>query len=227
MNRASPFQNSVSTSGPSNSSNPREASLSFSRARNVQYGLPLPSGTRVGGTSMLYRRNCTVFHEPVFSISGVSAPASSPVAPAFFSAAAASSPAFAKVNVVSSRSTRRNRLPAAPRFLACDPASSFSSAVSVPSSSGAWARASTGTGAPPAAAASASFPSGARMARFSASMASTLSLRQAAERRADVLCLDAQLPGDLGQRQRAVRGDQVHDALLVGALLHCIPGRSR
>jgi hypothetical protein len=34
MNRASLFQNSVSSSGPSNSSKPREASLSFSCSRN-------------------------------------------------------------------------------------------------------------------------------------------------------------------------------------------------
>ncbi len=36
MNSASPFQNSVSTRGPSNSSNPSEQSLSFSRSRNSQ-----------------------------------------------------------------------------------------------------------------------------------------------------------------------------------------------
>ena len=125
MNSASPFQNSVSTSGPSNSSKPSEPSLSLSRSRNAQYGLPLPAVTRVGGTSMLYRRNCTVFQAPVFSISGVRAPASSPLTPRCSSPARTSAAAGWTAQVPSSRSTRRNT-PPAPRFFARESTMAFS-----------------------------------------------------------------------------------------------------
>ena len=127
MNNASQSQNSVSTRGPSNSSNPREQSLSFTLSRKETYALVRPGIIRAGGIAMLYPRNAAFFHSPDVRILLVIEPISFPVTPAVSSAAATSSASFVKAYTTTSLSITRKAKSLTPRFFARVAITAFSS----------------------------------------------------------------------------------------------------